>query len=341
MMWHSNRAMASALGLSFLLSGILSSTPALAQTESHEGQGLVSRFHSEGVPAIRKLQDASRQLVCEGRRHSRYFDFEADVQYALDGESRLERRVYVPGTTPATADRGAESVRVYTDDYAFRLKKANPDDPYLVLSHTTDRKELQQSKLHMIVHVDAFVKSPYSLFDLPVPRLVADESFTLKSIRSVGTRSEELVEVSFDLEGSSLWYDSGRMVLAPGLGWAVREYEVRFVNPNGQPCFDRGSVEYGLKSDGIPFPSSVRIERHHPAGEEGNVGIEDVNFRGVTYGPVDGNLFSLAGYDIPELRSDPPRGPIARIFGNWIFWACLLGAVICLLLLRYRYQSSG
>lgn len=174
--------------------------------------------------------------------------------------------------------------------------------------------------------------------------MVADDAFTIEEIRSVGTPDEELVKVTFQLKDSSLWYDSGWMVLDPGRSWAVREYEVFDIwEPSGDLVSIRGTVGYGgLGSDEKPFPRSLHIEDRYLDGEhKGLTSVEDVTFSEVDFGPVDESVFTLAAYDIPELGTISRPSVMGRILGNWVFWTSLVGAVVSLVLLWTRYRSVG
>lgn len=310
----------------------------VASTGAADEQGLEARFRREILPAMEALERSAEDVVCRGHRSSPYFNFEAKVNFFVKDGSRLEERIYEPGGELST-EHGASLVRCQTADYAFRLRQESRAGPYIVDYHGTDPREMERFSLHISVHLEIFVFSSHRLFSIKLSEMVSDPNFRIQKIHSFEEHGEELVEIDFDLAGSELWYDSGRMVLRPELGWSVREYELRYRAPDGRPCVDRGDIRCRRWTRGRIFPESVRIERDCSIDADDIVAVDEVVFTAVEWGKVSPERFTLTSFGIPEIPVSPHRRSPFNILGNWVFWVCLGVALGAFALMQYRYAK--
>lgn len=227
-------------------------------------------------------------------------------------------------------------VRCLTPNLMFLLKKDVPSGPWLVSRHGNDRRQMDRFNLHISVHVKDFVDAALQLIDLPVKTLLEDPHFKITDAKAVTRDGLACIEFSFDLQGSSLWYESGRMVLCPELDWAVRECEVNSRTKTGELCVTKGTVLLDRWPGGFVFPRRVVHELRCAGDHQGSTEVEDVTFHKVTPGAARDEMFTLAAFEVPEL----PLGPVRPSFfsaSNWLFWTCLAVGVGCLvLLLRMR-----
>ena len=305
----------------------------LAIRPAWAGEGdLERRFRSEGISSLARLERLTENVSCRAYRRSPYGKFEANTEYAVLGDSKLEVRRFVPGKSGV--ERGAAAVRGRTSRTAFRLKQDTPDAPFLVEFYGTDAPDIQRTNLHMIVHLDVFVRSATQLYDLPVTRLVADPHFKIAGIEQVGPGREPLVEIAFTLDGSKLWYKRGRMRLDPSRSWAVRGYEVYANDMKGEETCDSGVIEYGPWPGGAVFPRKVHIERKRVLGDPKDTAVEEAAFEEVSFGSTSPERFELSSFGISDLPARRGAGPL----GIWVWASSMCAAAGALSLIARRYH---
>ena len=173
---------------------------------------------------------------------------------------RREEWTHAAGTV-GKAGQFAEAM-LLTGGRRVELLRYPGDDAFLIASDGTDARSLEVGYAFSRGHEALSV--PAQLRDLPVRDLLADDRAALSVARAADGPDGAEVTVSFQYpEDADVWYRRGSVTLLPGLGWAVRAYELPSPEPNGAAVLYRGTVEYGdERIAGAPVPTGwTRLSR--------------------------------------------------------------------------------
>ncbi len=258
----------------------------------------------------------------------------SNAKFQIKGTSVLAMYDYVMERSPG---KPATLVACVTPDYAFTLNRQLPGGPMIVNYFGPARWKVASSlERYSTAFVFASHRPPY----MPIEDILADPCVRLSGISEVLEGAEKLVDVHFELPGSKLPYEAGKIVLSPKLNWAVREYEsVWRHREQGWRTVNSGKISYAERENSRVFPQRIHlVEQTWKGVTEWSKHDWKVEFEEVTFDNAKDHDFSLAAFGLPEITLETERRNYFP-FDHWLFWTSVTVAMVCTLLLRYRSRT--
>ena len=221
---------------------------------------------------------------------------EVDFVRYIRGDSRLLEK------SPASKkDRDAvpeREVCCYSPSYTFRLWRPNGSDAYQILLYSNEESVMER---HGGI-TDALILSGLgAAYRVNGARMCSlpnhSDCLTFSSPSADGT-----VRVDFHGLPRKLFYESGWVVLNPGLDWAITEYSVVDRNP-GAICTITGKVTYGEWGE-PPFAFPKKVEKEFVfVRNDGGVYLkrETLEIREIQRNNVGPEQFTLPAFGLPDL----------------------------------------
>jgi hypothetical protein len=231
-------------------------------------------------------------------------------------------------------------VTCVTPEFAFLLRQPRQSNTFVIDHYGNAARDMAGLRLSTVEGLDKYVFAAFWVGNASVEKLLTDSSFRVLNRSERLVDGETIVDVCFSLDKSPLGFNEGRIAFAPGLQWAVREYEIS--TPESGPDRHRvlylGTVGYTPPAWGIPkgtvFPKRVHLtEVACSAGKEYRRDEYDLNFKSVTLNGAFPQDFTLSNFGLPNIPLTPARRTFFP-FDHWLFWTFVAGATLGTVLLR-------
>jgi len=221
-------------------------------------------------------------------------------------------------------------------EYAFALIGSQSDESLFRIKALekgfagTDLKPGRDLDLQFRMFASPVVYAPFTVESFDLSDIVQDGTFALKHIGNLADGSKSLVMVEFDCPNHDerlTWLRGVRLVLDPGNGWGVTEYEVT----TPEHVKNQVRVKYAETVDvgsGLRPPVEVEARNSSSKTEESHR-FEQQNFRldEIAFIDVDPQEFMLSAFGLPEPSTDS-RGSYSGVI--WGILTATLG-IACLL----------
>jgi hypothetical protein len=276
--------------------------------ERAEGKGVYTRLMRGGTADGRKIR----------------FTF----LFEKNGKKKNEHRYWEPDEKQGKI---VEQVRCCNPEkYTFTAVKYDTDAALVV-------RDLNREPGNFDDHYETFVarhsEAMYSVFGIPISRLMEDPSFTIRNATSTSNDGRELIKIEYEYkptskQGQNWILRSGWIEVSPADGWAIQRYESQ-LKPEMKGTVS-AFVEYRRDSTtGLNVP--VRSQVDSPDG------IHTVEFSDYRVGDSLGSgHFTLASFGIPELDMIAQSSNMNQPF-YWFLGASILALVVAAVA---RYASS-
>ena len=313
---------------------LLMSLLAVGASQGGEDANLEARWRREYPSAAAELESATREFVAKGTlKIHHYNDDEVETRNFRTAESRGRRVVVLDEQTRTTKSGKKESAgsRVYcwTPDRAFTLRKPVDHSDYAIeeLSSTHTLQDMTWLNWHFDLCIPVATHyNGVSLCDR-----INDHSFVFKSIDLAKMDDMDLVRIGYEYEGE-FQLESGRVVLSPAEGWAIRSVELTLKpKKGGNPTEQKIEVKYRRIADKSWFPVSRTSRLGVP--KYGTYFGERHEFQDVRLGDVPEEIFKLTAYGLPEIPDRPAPKRSVFTWSNPFLWLTFLAAVVCFTLL--------
>jgi len=308
-----------------------------------------SWFRSEYAVAVQRLEKPLTNLRCKGTVKWKVTGnaaptglfCEADSEHLVKGTSRLALFNYDRQHSSAGYD--GTKVLCQTPSYTFKLQRSVRDRPYVITRFETDKVNMARAGIEVVVLNDIYMFAAIAADAPKIKDYLGDPSVKIVRVSKGVQQHPELVEVAFDFTGSSYGYKSGRVILDTTLDWAIREYEL--VLAVGDEATWRSTHKCTVLCQRwgpsrFVFPKRViyMTDAGTPDGTKQVKDEKEVEFSEVVLNKVSDAQFTLAAFGLPDLARLPSRTYYP--FDNWLFWVCVLLAILSsgLLWLKYRRQ---
>jgi hypothetical protein len=259
-----------------------------------------------------------------------------DVAFWIDGNrSRCDRTWR---SDFAGQKKGHQLVSVSTPQRAFVLARGPEDREFRVKYVGVNG---QDPDADVSYYARKFLGTVYG-FEKPLSQMMAEPSFAFQNVRADGS-SRVKADFSYnpaDRAGPFLGpmgvvtRVDGWVVLAPDLGWAVQEIQMRATTEKGQQATRSGRVEYDGIRDGLPI---IRRVVHNWKTDGKAPAVLSFEVQTISRNATPDKPFTLAAFGLGSLELPPDASPY-RV----AFWAAGL-AVLALALtvwLTWRQRSE-
>ena len=322
--------------LAFVLTLLLGDSSSWGQRLPSDGSSGAERvvdveqwFRDEYPEALKNLAKPIDNIEVEGRHSERYARMTADeiqqlaiqrpvawrdvadtseVNRDFDFTFRVKGGLVAAEMDFASYEnpewRSAKEVLCTTEENTFVLEMPRAKTEYLICQHTDEPKALRKNQLISQVTVMRESCAAYVMCDVPVSDLLDEEECRIVKAELLARDSGDtgqLVQIEFRALGDS-YYESGRVVLDPAIGWAITEYEVREPNP-GSVRTIHGQVSYKPWIDeDLVFPRSLLRDMRYDK-KDGGVYLrrETTLFNHASTGGVEDHEFALSAFGLPDL----------------------------------------
>jgi len=301
-----------------------------------EENGLRARLVAEAPEAWKEISQMASHLelkrITRSREGSK--EWRSDWTYKVDGDNWLVDATYFK--PDGTVDR--QDVLCRNSRYAFQLRRASPDVPWLVHDFGATPNDGLEN-IFSQYYGDRSVMPQLGVGPDHLPRIFGKPSFVIKNVESRRQGTETLVDVSFEYdppeaEKSKAWTRRGVVSLNPELDWVVQEYVVEIEYPNGDSQQRSAKNEIALTADGFPFLKRVESELNVEGKPAAFIGsqLEEFSLRDVPEGE-----FMLSAFGLPEIMQ-PAVYPRRRL---WV--VLLVAGMLCIGVgfLIYRRRSAA
>jgi hypothetical protein len=291
------------------------------------------RFLNDYRAALKALEKAGSQVSIRGsvaeivkrnEPEKMLRDMTSRILYsASDGFERFE---FFEG-----GDSGLHRVLLKGNGLNF-VSRQSPGDSSYYIEHDSlpERYDRFMSEFKSVS-----VDSPYRVGTNHLLEIVNSKHFKLHSVKQLGDRSEDLVQVDFENlpNNERMANSTGSMILDPQRGWALSSYHfhlVPFRHPDRTTDYS-GSISYEPGSVS-PKPQRVKVERIQPNSTQ----RYDSTPEYWDTSPVPAAEFSLQAFGLGDFLKPVPR----QERSPFPFW--ILGTVLGVLALGLAiYQMSS
>jgi hypothetical protein len=180
----------------------------------------------------------------------------------------------------------------------------------------------------------------YCLHGVPIPELMAEPGFKMRSV--VGSEKDgrslitvHFAESEFDHK-DELFRTAGWFSVCPDDAWSVEEYVLRYDSADEKPTVWQADVHYGPKHEGIPTLQAVRARSVREDGREVEVALD---IESLEFEPVPEAEFELATFGVDPPEEKEPAKERVDVFTRILrltLWS--LAAVVATLVLSVGVQ---
>ena len=262
------------------------------------------------------------------------------LQDGADGEEEaLDRREFDlaqsgDGARLVSRWQGHVVVWVANPNTSFHIVKPLEEEAFTVQVFSSGSTRGYRSMREQIRLSAQDLHAPYCLDGLPIPELMAEPGFKMRSVVGSDKDGKTLITVHFAKPGfdpdGDVFREAGWFSVCPDDAWAVYEYESRYDHADGKQVVRRADVQYGPKHKGIPALQAVRTRLLGPEDRELEITLD---VESIDFGPVPEAEFELAsfGVDSPEERRTKERVDVFSRVLRLTLWS--LATVIVTLVL--------
>ncbi len=292
------------------------------------------RFRAEAIKGWEKLDFRDESFRCEGLYDAKYIDNSVEKCKVIFIRKRSFASLEKHFIDPKTDKVYAVWVLCRGPRYSFFLKKTAMDRPFVVEAFLT-RGEPEPTST--FIHLDNFI---FRLLDKPfsapfgkLPELIRDKQFAIT--RTIQTQIDTLTLVSIDYQYADA-YDSahdGTLGFDPSHDWAIVSFRDQATIAQG-PFRGITNYEGGNQYTLIDGRSVLHSFNEH--SKRGDTLLESHRWllHSASYNRLDDESFTLKAYGLQEIATDVPTQQSFFSLGNWLFWACLAGAILAFVGLR-------
>jgi hypothetical protein len=307
---------------------------------------LKSRLFAEGVEGWKQFEDRAHHVRCVIDATRSVYNKKAELpekprqtRWELDfnGNSFLFKAQALGSLATSVWSRNSR--------YGFSIGRMSDNDVWLLDYRGS-------SNAHELDHYDgafgASVRSPYSLFDVPLMAIVKDASFQLRRLSSRMADGVELVDMEFSLDSVNKnirdieQVKMGRVVFEPRLQWAVREYDVELAEKNASANLPAthtvASIEYSRTDSKVPVISESTYKLIRP--NYTIVWTDRIKEIKSSTSPEEVFMLSAFGLPEPPEPGDERMEDIKDSVASWRFWALVAGTLFAALAFIARRVRS-
>ncbi len=311
-----------------------------------------SRFRAEYPAAVGRLKSSPSNTVWKIRWNLKKYEIvEGDTQTVSPKFEREYQKVcYIKGSYPTwsclelveiVADTPQFEAWCDTQNYEFWLQRSG-GHPWWVLKFLNRERTTGASRLGGTPAGISFMDEGFA-----IDEMLNNPNFIISKASVAFQDDAELVQLHYArTEPTNTAVElQRRMVLSPGLSWALKETEVVFRYDNGGTTRRTIKVDYQERADNLVLPKLVRLERHtyDPSGKEIGFGIGETDYTDVSFETVADEKFTLASFGLVFPDPSPPKMGNSTLnmydyTRDWLAWAVLpvavLGGISVLFVLR-------
>jgi len=305
-----------------------------------------SRWRREYPRAAAELERIAQNVLAKGRFFSRPMGGPSVATEDLTVASSGDKKLFIlDGRTivdPLPKKPYQTEVFCQTPDYAFRLAKQSPADPYIITSYSIRFKDAA------IFEADfgMFARCATVYMERSLSERMQGPSFFVKAAQFVRQGGNDLVQIDYteDQKGFS---ESGAVYLDPSLNWAIRKVDVttqiKGLTPKTKqphlPSPFTSHVDYQMVAENVYYPK--RMECTLQSGRPGVFQNDRLELSQVTVGNVPDSIFKLTGYGLPELPLKPVRESSVFSLSNPLLWGSVIATVVSFALLLYTRSRAN
>lgn len=303
------------------------------------------KFAEEAPKAWEKYKARASRL--QGTMIFKHFRLNPKRQLETDRKYEFKQKpghvLFVEQDFRTPLDRLQEGImRVTNPDYAFELRRPNPDRSW-VLTHITRRSGKSLPFRDPADNLEQWITYPITFSSLcdPLRIVIRDPGYKATDFTAVELDGQEYVKVHFSYSGNDenprIPSIQGYAIYDSDMYWISREYNAKmgWAARKDIAVSTVVKMEYQVSSDGFPIPKRVLQKYDSRSAKKEYHGDWMYEFE-LVEGDVPDNVFTLSAYGLPE-----PKGNLKRR-RFWVLDSAAAGlACLAIALLIWRLKRIG
>lgn len=276
------------------------------------GEAEVARVREEYPSALERLEHAFAETKATGTLRSEWRGVSRSDRISFAKQQHL-RVVSVKALEGADAGvRKSERVQCFSPLTSFTLDRRDVGEPYVLIG-----TKIPGSSTLAEIYLDRNLLAPFSIFDKPMSKMMAEPSFRIESVEVAGPDKKDLKITYRYFDKESLVGD-GWVEVAPDAGWVIRKSSNQFSTAKATILCD---IEYSaIGSGGFPLPTRVTYDL---PGDRHQV----FDFETITFEPTPEREFTPQFYGLPDLAR-LGKDPSSSSAPAWMFGLAALALAV-------------